>query len=233
MRTHLKINKWLLFGGSWGSTLALTYAITYPENVEGLILRGIFLCRTKDLNWFYQSGADHIFPDFWEEFITPIPPEKRGNILQAFYDQLLEQDKLQRIKATKAWSMWSGKTYKLTCDDLNLDDATLEAIYPSTLLECHYLLHRAFFNSDNWILENIDRIKHLRCTIIHGRYDMLCPMQNAWDLHRAWPNSKLKIIPGAGHSSSEPGILDALIQATDNLITITNKQQGEDSSPQH
>lgn len=218
LRLYLNVDKWLLFGGSWGSTLALTYAIKHPKQVEGLILRGIFLCRSKDLDWFYQSGASYIFPDFWEDFITSIPFEERNNTIGAFYRRLLDVNIKQRNEATKSWAMWGGRTYKIACEDIELDESAVEEAYAPALMECHYLYHRGFLDTDNWILENISTIQHLPCTIIQGRYDMLCPMQNAWDLHVVWPKAKLKIIPCAGHSSSEPGILDALIQASDSFV---------------
>ena len=208
LRLHLNVERWALFGGSWGSTLALSYAIKHPSQVSRLILRGIFLCRGKDINWFYQFGAHQLFPDFWEEFIAPIPQSERGNLLHAFYSRFMGKETKEHRAVAKAWSMWGGRTFKLICDPTRFE----ESGYTSAKIECHYLFHQAFFDCDNWILENVASISHLPCTIVHGRYDILCPMQNAWDLHKALPKSELKIIPDAGHSSSEPGTLNALIK---------------------
>jgi proline iminopeptidase len=218
LRLHLNVDRWLLFGGSWGSALALTYAIQHPKSVQGLILRGIFLCRPQEIHWFYQSGAHHIFPDYWEDYIAPIPFEERGNLLEAFYKRLTGESSKQRGMATKAWAMWEGRTTKLHSNLNLLDSTSIQAAYSLARIECHYFIHNAFFDSDNWILTHVHKLRHLPCTIIQGRYDMVCPMKSAWDLFRSWPEAKFEVIPEAGHSSLEPGTLDALIRATDDFL---------------
>lgn len=218
LRLHLQVDKWVLFGGSWGSTLALAYAIQYPQSVSRFILRGVFLCRPKEIDWFHRMGASFIFPDFWEDYIEAIPSQERENLIEAFYNRLIGKDLNQRNDAAKAWAMWGGRTYKLITEEIILDNVSVKDFYPSALIECHYLYYFGFFKTKNWILENLSKVNHLPCTILQGRYDILCPMQSAWELHKAWPNSKLKIISDAGHSSSEPRTLDMLIQVTDALV---------------
>ncbi len=216
LREHLGIKNWLVFGGSWGSTLGLSYAIQHPEAVNGLVLRGIFLCRPKEIYWYYQNGANHIFPDLWEYYVAPIPEEERGDFVRAFYKRLTSADPEVRKAAAQAWAGWEGGTSKLLFDPSLLatltDDATADAI---ARIECHYFINNVFFDTDNWILENINAIRHIPCVIVQGRYDVTCPIISAWDLHRAWPEAQLEIIPDAGHVETEAGIMDALIRATD------------------
>jgi len=216
IRTKLKIDRWHVFGGSWGSTLALAYAESQPERVKGLVLRGIFLLRKQEINWFYQHGASELYPDAWEEFLAPIPEEERHDLLSAYYKRLTGSDRDILARAAKAWSVWEAKTCKLQ-PDLALiehfgDDHFAHAF---ARIECHYFYNRGFFEHDNWLLSNVHRIQNIKSFIVQGRYDMPCPVRSAWDLHRAWPESKLEIIQLAGHAASEPGILDALIRATD------------------
>ena len=216
LREHLKIDEWVVFGGSWGSTLSLAYAITHPKPVRALILRGIFLSRLDELDWFYQSGAHHLFPDEWEKYLEPIPPEERGKMIQAYYQRLTSTDESVRKRAAKSWTRWEGATLKLMLDQALLDSFTEEHHADAIArIECHYFIHRCFFKSDNWLIEQVHKIRHIPAVIIHGRYDIVCPFINAWDLHKAWPEASLEIIPAAGHAASEPGILDALIRATD------------------
>jgi proline iminopeptidase len=216
LRNHLNIENWVVFGGSWGSTLALTYAIQHAERVQGLILRGIFLCRPKEIQWFYQSGAHYLFPDLWEQYCKPIPPEERGDFVRAYYERLTSSDPVVRKEAAQAWSGWEGRTSKLRFDPELFASFTADAGADSIArLECHYFIHNTFFETDNWILENIDAIRSIPGIIVQGRYDIPCPVLSAWDLHTAWPEAKLEIIPDAGHAPTEPGILDALIRATD------------------
>jgi proline iminopeptidase len=220
LRSHVKVEKWVLFGGSWGSTLALTYSILHTSRVEGLILRGIFLSRLEDIRWFHQKGASAIFPDFWQHFIAPIAPNERSNLIKAFYQKLTSKDQNERRAATKAWSIWGGKTFKLIWDDEPFNDALVDSFYPSVLIESHYLFHNSFLESDNWILENVSVLSHLPCAIVHGRYDMVCPVQGAWDLHRALSKSKLTITQEAGHSSSESQTLSVLVETTNAFATL-------------
>ena len=225
LRKHLQIENWVVFGGSWGSTLGLSYAIKHAENVNGLILRGIFLCRPKEIQWYYQFGAHHIYPDQWEHYISPIPLEERNDFVQAFYKRLTSSDPQERKEAAQAWSGWEGATSKLLFDAANFASYTADDSADSIArIECHYFIHNTFFETDNWIIDNIDAIRHIPCVIVQGRYDICCPMESAWELHTAWPEAKLEIIPDAGHAAAEPGILDALIRATDAFQSEPQKQ---------
>lgn len=220
LRTHLGIEKWLVFGGSWGSTLALAYAETHPQQVSGLILRGIFLCRKEEIHWFYQGGIDLLFPDLWENYIKPIPPEKRGDMINAYYEILDGKDEKAKLEAAKAWSVWEGSTIKLVPDPFTIsafeaDDKALAM----ARIECHYFVHDCWLEP-NQLVKNAERIRNIPTWIIHGRYDVVCPVKNAWDLHKAFPESKLLIIPDAGHAYDEPGILNALLSATDEAREI-------------
>ena len=216
LREHLKINTWMVFGGSWGSTLSLTYAIQHPQCVEALILRGIFLCRPSEIRWFYQEGASQIFPDYWEEYREFIPPAERDDFVKAYYKRLTSSDEGLRLEAARIWSRWEMATSYLhvSPEAMNTMDDPARAL-PFARIECHYFINNAFFPSDNYILENIDKIAKIPGIIIQGRYDVVCPARSAWDLHRAWPKSKLIMVPDSGHSASEPGTRSALIEATD------------------
>lgn len=216
LRQHLGIDKWVVFGGSWGSTLALAYAETHPDRVLALIVRGIFLGRQIDLQWFYQFGAHHIFPDEWEKFLAPIPIEALDNLMQAYHQRLTSTDPVVRKQAAKAWSSWEASTAKLVFDPSFLEEFS-EDHHADALarIECHYFMNRLFFETDNWLLEHASALQQVPGCIVHGRYDVICPVDNAWQLHKAWPKATLHIIADAGHAGSEPGILDALIQATD------------------
>ncbi len=216
LRIHLNVTQWVVFGGSWGSTLSLAYAETHPERVVALILRGIFLGRPKELRWFYQFGAHHIFPDEWEKYIAPIPKEERGDLLHAYYRRLTSSDPNVRKKAAVSWSAWEAAALKLIFDPKLFSDFT-EGFHADALarVECHYFINHCFFKTDNWLLEQIKAIQKIPGVIIQGRYDIVCPMESAWELHKAWPIAELHIIKDAGHAASEPGITDALIKATD------------------
>jgi proline iminopeptidase len=224
LREHLDIENWMVFGGSWGSTLALAYAQTHPDRVRSLVLRGIFLCRPKEIAWFYQEGASAIFPDVWEEFVKVIPEGERGDMLEAYHRRLTSEDESVRMEAAKAWSIWEGSTSKLFP---NQDTISLFADPHKALslarIEAHYFKHNAFFDSENRLIENVDRIRHIPAVIVQGRYDVVCPIMSAWDLHRAWPEAELRIIGDAGHSMSEPGITDALVDATDRFRTEASR----------
>lgn len=216
LRQHLHIQQWILFGGSWGSTLALCYAIKHAEYVQSLILRGIFLCRPEELHWFYNSGARWIYPDAWEQFIAPIPVEDRMDLLGGYYEILTKPTFAQRARAVQAWVSWELNALKLQADQQLIANYQVDELGDALArIECHYFVHEAFLETPNWIIENADAIAHIPTTLVHGRYDMVCPVANAWDLHKALPNSTLEIIPDAGHSASETGTLDALIRATD------------------
>ncbi|MBS1789282.1 MAG: prolyl aminopeptidase [Acidobacteria bacterium] len=223
LREHLGIEKWTVFGGSWGSTLALAYAQTHPDRVSALVLRGIFLCRKKEIDWFYQEGASAIFPDVWEQYERIIPEAERGNMLEAYYRRLTSEDESIRLEAARAWSVWEGSTSKLFPDQ-NLIDDFGEAHLALSLarIEAHYFINNAFFESDNYLLENVGKIRHIPSVIVQGRYDVVCPIMSAWALHRAWPEAELIVVGDAGHSSMEPGIISELVNATDRFRPQTN-----------
>ncbi|MBP0027716.1 prolyl aminopeptidase [Roseofilum sp. Guam] len=216
LRTHLGLEQWVVFGGSWGSTLSLAYAQSHPERCQGLILRGIFLLRSQELNWMYQEGASYIFPDTWEEYVKPIPLEERDNFLSAYYRRLTSDDPQVRQEAARAWSVWEASTSKLF-PDLNLmekfaDDRFADAF---ARIECHYFINLGFFDSEDWFFQNLDRIRQIPTAIVQGRYDLVCPMKTAWEVHRAWPEADFQVIADAGHSMAEPGIRSALIEMSD------------------
>jgi proline iminopeptidase len=214
LRTHLEIERWVVFGGSWGSTLALVYAETHPDKVLGLILRGIFLCRPWEIRWFYQEGASRLFPDYWEDYLKTIPPEERGDMVGAYYKLLTGDNEIARMAAAKAWSAWEGR-----CSTLKPRGEVVHHFSdPRTALslariECHYFMNDSFLAPDQ-ILRDAHRLKDIPGVIVHGRYDVVCPVQNAWELHQAWPEAEFKVIADAGHSATEPGIIDALVSAT-------------------
>ncbi len=215
IRTRLGIDRWLVFGGSWGSTLALVYAETHRERLLGLILRGIFLCRSAEIRWFYQEGADWVYPDYWEDFVAPIPETERDDMVGAYYRRLTGADENERRRCAHAWSLWEGRTANLSpkkdvVDFFSRSDTALSL----ARIECHYFMHDAFLRG-NQILADAHRLKGIPGVIVQGRYDLICPMRSAWDLHRAWPEATLRIVPDAAHSASEPGITSALVQATD------------------
>ncbi|HUS12488.1 MAG TPA: prolyl aminopeptidase [Pyrinomonadaceae bacterium] len=216
LREHLGIDRWQVFGGSWGSTLALAYAETHPDRVRELVLRGIFLCRPKEIHWFYQEGASAIFPDVWEEYLKVIPERERADMVSAYHRRLTSEDAAARLEAARAWSIWEGSTSKLFFDPSTIEKfADPEFALAFARIECHYFMNNAFFPTDNYLIENAGRIRSIPSVIVQGRYDVVCPIISAWDLHRAWPEAQLKIVPDAGHSISEPGIIDALVEATD------------------
>jgi proline iminopeptidase len=216
IREHLGIDSWVVFGGSWGSTLALAYAQKHPERVRALVLRGIFLCRPKEIRWFYQEGASNIYADVWEQYLNVIPPEERGDLLAAYYRRLTSDDEATRIEAARAWSVWEGSTSKLYPDPDLIDhfgDPHFAIAFAR--IECHYFTHNAFFETDNYLIEQVDKIRDIPTVIVQGRYDVVCPMISAWELHRAFPEADLRIVPDAGHSALEPGTRAALVEATD------------------
>lgn len=216
LREHLGIERWQVFGGSWGSTLALAYAEAHPDRVTELVLRGIFLVRPKETTWFYQDGASWIFPDVWEEFLKVIPDDERGDMMAAYYKRLTSEDLNVRVEAARAWSIWEGSTSKLFFDPASIERfADTEFALAFARIECHYFMNNCFFDSEDYLIENVEKIRKIPGVIVQGRYDVVCPATSAWDLHRAWPEADLRIIPDAGHSISEPGIIDALVDATD------------------
>jgi len=217
IRESLGIDSWVLFGGSWGSTLSLVYAETHSERVLALVLRGIFLCRDEEIDWFYRQGANRVFPDYWEDFLAPLSDSERADPVGAHYRRLVGNDELARMSSAKAWSIWEGRASSLrpkqSVVDFFSDPHTALAL---ARIECHYFVNHCFLEP-NQILRDAQRLQGIPGTIVHGRYDMVCPLENAWALSQAWPQAQLRIVADAGHSATEPATVDALIQATDAL----------------
>ncbi|MGK2740750.1 prolyl aminopeptidase [Tepidicaulis sp. LMO-SS28] len=216
LREKLGIERWQLCGGSWGSTLSLAYAETHPERITEIILRGVFMLRRWELDWFYQQGTDALFPDAWEGYLAPIPEEERGNLMAAYYKRLTGDNEAEKLACARAWSTWEGTTLSL------LPDADRQARFGEdhfavafARIECHYFMNKGFFERDDQLLANAHKLKDIPGVIVHGRYDVVTPLKNAWDLKKAWPEAELHIIQDAGHTATEPGIVDALIRASD------------------
>jgi proline iminopeptidase len=216
LREHLRIQRWQVFGGSWGSTLALAYSETHPDRVTELVLRGIFLLRKQEIDWFYQRGASALFPDAWEPYFAHIPEGERSDLLAAYYRRLTSEDPAVRLAAAKIWSGWEGATSKL------LPDAAFTAHYEESefalafaRIEAHYFVNKGFLKSDAQLLENVSKIRHIPGVIVQGRYDVVCPMESAWALHRAWPGAEFIITPDSGHSATEPPNSRTLVASTD------------------
>jgi proline iminopeptidase len=215
LRQQLDIDRWVVFGGSWGSTLALAYAETHPERVLGLVLRGIFLCRQRDIHWFYQDGASFLFPDQWQDFLQPIPEDERHDMVSAYYRRLTGGDEVAMMAAAKAWSIWEGRSSTLLPKRAVVDHfASTKTALSLARIECHYFMNNSFMQPDQ-LLADAGRLVDIPGVIVHGRYDVVCPLEQAWLLHQAWPESRLEVIQDAGHSATEPGIVDALVTATD------------------
>ena len=215
LRGMIGVESWMVFGGSWGSTLALAYAQTHPERVSELVLRGIFTLRRAELLWYYQEGASWMFPDKWERFLAPIPPEERGDLMAAYRRRLTDPDPAVRRQAARAWSLWEGETITLLPNqgytDLFGDERYALAF---ARIENHYFVHEGFFEEDQ-LIRDAHRLKDIPGVIIQGRYDIATPPKTAWDLHKAWPEARFILVPDAGHAVSEPGIAHHLIEATD------------------
>lgn len=218
IRTQLNISQWHVFGGSWGSTLSLCYAIEHPEAVKSLILRGIFMCRPEEIRWFYQEGAHRIFPDAWENYVRIIPEEERGDFVSAYYRRLTSEDKLGQKEAAKAWSVWEASTSKLFQDEKMIqhhDEDNFSLTFAR--IECHYFINNIFTDSPQFILNHVSKIQNIPTEIVQGRYDIVCPTESAWTLHKSLPQSRLHIIPDAGHSVTEVGIAKKLVEIMDHL----------------
>jgi proline iminopeptidase len=220
LRVEKGVERMVLFGGSWGTTLALAYAVTHPERVLGLVLRGVFLLTRAEIAWFYQSGASHLFPDAFARFQGAIPREERGDLLSAFHARLTSPDRGVRIAAARAWARWEGETLSLRGPEARParfdDDRFVEAF---ARIECHYFMNRGFMPEDGWLLKQAHRLAGIPGRLVHGRYDVVTPLSSAWALKEAWPDAQLEIVPDAGHASLEPGIVDALVRATDDLLS--------------
>ena len=216
LRAHLRIDRWQVFGGSWGSTLALAYAEAHPGAVTELVLRGIFMLRRWELAWFYQQGCSRLFPDAWERYLEPIPEVERHDLMSAYHRRLTSPDEAVRLAAARAWSVWEASTSFLRQDEAFIrshEDPHFALSFAR--IECHYFVHGGFFDADDQLLRDAHRLKGIPGVIAHGRYDVVCPAQNAWDLHKAWPGSRLEFAPLSGHSAFEPQLTDILVRATD------------------
>ncbi|WP_404933302.1 prolyl aminopeptidase [Nitratireductor sp. L15S-10] len=215
LRNLMGVEKWQVFGGSWGSTLALAYAETHPERVSELILRGIYTLTRAELDWYYQFGVSQMFPEKWERFIAPIPEEERGDLMAAYRKRLTSSDRVVQLEAAKAWSLWEGETITLLPDQgLTEDFGEEDFAIAFARIENHFFVHGGWFE-DGQLLRDAHKLAGIPGVIVHGRYDMPCPAHYAWQLHKAWPDAQFHLIEGAGHAFSEPGILDRLIRATD------------------
>ncbi len=215
LRQHLGIERWQVVGGSWGSTLAVAYAEAHPERVSELILRGIFMLRKKEVDWFYQSGASELFPEAWQDYLAPIPVDERHDLVSAYYARLTGNDKVEQLQCARAWSKWEGATLSLLPDPARVarfgaDDFALAF----ARIECHYFKHHGFLAEDGHLIRQAHLLRGIPGVIIQGRYDVVTPAVTAFELSQAWPDAKLEIIPDAGHTALEPGIQDALVRAT-------------------
>lgn len=219
LRVHLRIERWQVFGGSWGSTLALAYAESYPERVTELILRGIFTVRKKEVDWLYQFGASMLFPEYWEDFVRPIPEAERGDFVAAYHKRLTGNDEVEKAACARAWSQWEGAVSSLLPNPervTQFGDDHFAIAFAS--IECHYFINKGFFETDDQLLRNAHRLADIPCVIAQGRYDVITPPDTAYALSMAWPNAKFVIVPDAGHAGSEPGMVDALVRATNSFI---------------
>jgi len=222
LREHLGIEAWHLFGGSWGSTLSLAYAQTHPERVQAMVLRGIFLMRQREIQWFYQDGCNRLFPDAYQAFTRQIPIEERGDMVRAYYDRLTDPNSTVRLRAAREWSRWEGTTLSLAPSPGRTQAFGSDAFALAfARIECHYFINRGFFERDDLLLSGVSRVRHIPTTIVNGRYDVITPLQNAWDLVENWPEAHLKIVPLAGHAMTEPGTVHELIGATNHYRTLT------------
>lgn len=218
IRQEFAIERWLVFGGSWGATLGLAYAETHPDRVSALIVRGVFLGRPTDIAWFYQSGANRIFPDYWEDFIAPIPEDEQDNLLAAYYQRLTGSNEIARMQAAKAWASWEGRTINLKSLAASMEHFTNPHTAMSVArIEAHYFMHACFLEA-NQLIRDAQALKDIPGMIIHGRYDMICPLSQAYELHQTWPQADFTIVPACGHAASEPAIQSALVKATDFML---------------
>ena len=216
LRMQMGVESWTVFGGSWGSTLALAYAAVHPDRVDGLILRGIFLLTKKELRWFYQEGASMLFPDAWERFLAPIPEAERGDLLTAYHRRLTHPDRKVQGEAAAAWSQWEGDTISIRGPEARPAKFNeVDFAIAFARIECHFFMNGGFFDHDGWLLDQVDRIRHIPTWIVQGRFDVVTPMETAWTLKTRWPEANFDLIWDAGHASTEPGVIDGLVRATD------------------
>lgn len=221
LRIHLGVEKWTVFGGSWGSTLALAYAITHPQRVEALVLRGVFLLTQRELGWFYQDGASFLFPDAWARYTAPIPEAERGDMISAYHKRLTHKDRRVQAEAAAAWSQWEGDTISIRGPEARPSKFNeIDFAIAFARIECHFFANKGFFPEDGWILKNIGKIRGIPGWIVQGRFDVVTPMESAWNLKSAWPEARFEVVWDAGHASTEPGIVDALVRATDQALAL-------------
>jgi len=216
LRQRVGCERWTVFGGSWGSTLALAYAATHPERVDALILRGVFALTQREVRWFYQDGACSLFPDAWERFLAPIPDAERGDLLGAYHRRLTHADPAVQREAASAWSRWEGDTISIRGPEARpskFNEADFAVAFAR--IECHYFVNGGFFPSEGWLFEQVPRFSHLPGWIVQGRFDVVTPLETAWRLKNAWPNARFNLVWDAGHASTEPGVIDGLVRATD------------------
>jgi proline iminopeptidase len=215
LRRHLGIGRWLVFGGSWGSTLALAYSQRHPAAVSALVLRGIFMLRKWEIDWFYQEGASALFPDRWEQYVAPIPTRERDDLVRAFHRRLTGKSRTRQLEAARAWSIWEASTSFLRTDEMQIRKWGNAAFATAIArIECHYFVNKGFLSREDQLLRDVRRIRHVPAVIVQGRYDVVCPMRTAWDLHRVWPEADFRLVADAGHSALEPGITHELVAAT-------------------
>jgi proline iminopeptidase len=221
LREHLGVEKWCVFGGSWGSTLALAYAILHPQRVESLVLRGVFLLTERELSWFYQDGACMLFPDAWARFCAPIPLAERGDMIGAYHKRLTHPDRRVQAEAAAAWSQWEGDTISIRGPEARPSKFNeIDFAIAFARIECHFFANHGFFPEEGWILKNAQALKDIPGWIVQGRFDVVTPMEAAWKLKSAWPQARFEVVWDAGHASTEPGIVDALVRATDQALSV-------------
>ena len=221
LRVKLGVEKWCVFGGSWGSTLALAYAITHPERVESLVLRGVFLLTPRELSWFYQHGASMLFPDAWERFCAPIQPEERHDMVAAYHKRLTHPQRRVQAEAAQAWSQWEGDTISIRGPEARPSKFNeVDFAIAFARIECHFFANGGFFPEEGWILNNAGKLADIPGWIVQGRFDVVTPMDAAWSLKKAWPRANFDVVWDAGHASTEPGIVDALVRATNQAFSV-------------
>ena len=219
LREFLGIERLLVFGGSWGSTLALAYSQAHPARGSELVLRGIFMLRKWEIDWFYQDGAGALYPDRWEDYVAVIPPRERGDLVGAFYRRLTSPRRATRVRAARAWSVWEAATSFLRADESSIEQWGEEEFAVAVArIECHYFINKGFMRREDQLLRGVDRIRHIPAIIVQGRYDVVCPIRTAWDLHKRWPEADFRVVPDAGHSALEPGTMHELVSATDRFV---------------